>query len=533
MSSLDIDETSFIALNRDELLQAIRYDCVSFFALYLGEELTIAIPQLHIDVWQELLQYVEKFNQKATIMQLRKIFTIPRGHAKSTIAKLAVILFLKYTPLSFALYVSKTNGHAKNAIRDIMSWLCSANERNLTGYETIIVKSSETESLWMLDLPLRQPGSTEVVYKRVIFRALGAIQQVRGLLINNLRPQMVVLDDIEDNDNTTDELQPQLDAWFFGQLIKAVARTAFILYIGNIIRETTLLARLSKDPAWNPTVYGSLVRDENGELQPLWPGLHTVEALLADYAFYRRNGVGHLWEAEMMNLTQDAILRQNLGAGVRIPVPTPDMLEAGFIVLDPAFGDVAIKQAGTAGKKVLDNSAITVHARLRDMSIPALIEAKEGKFSPEEAFEHMLALSMYWGITTWVIEAEAAQRLLIPLFKLLFRIRSMDDEAIIILPVMSGGTKKARRITAFRDSFVKGSYAISNTEDKLVENLSKYDPLTAIHDDLCDSAAYGIIVWDYHGEEIKSRSTTQVALIIFQQREGDSSLQAGMAVTGF
>lgn len=505
-------------VDRAELLRALRTDCVTFFAFYLGDELTLAVPELHIEVWEELLDAVETINKRQVNLVLQKLFAIPRGFAKSTIAKLAVILFIKYTYMKFFLYVSKTNSHAKNAIRDIIIWLGSDQERQLFG-PSVMIKQSETDSLWILDVSIWTDPTQKPYVKRVIFKALGADQQVRGLNVLNIRPQMIVVDDIEDLDNTTVDLQPKLDTWFMGSLYKAFATEAFIMFIGNMIRETTLLARLSRDASWNPTVYGALVARLD-EVVSLWEEKFPKKNLLAEYEKYRRLGLGHVWEAEMMNLTQDQILAKDLHNVVRPAVPSPEDLTAGALILDPAYGDSSLH----------DESAITVHARVRDIKIPAVIDSWHGKAGHEQILEELIRLSYYWGITTWIIESEAGQRLFIPLFELLLRERRIPEGFFLMLPIGSGGKKKFRRIIAFREIVTAGSYAICDSQQEVIDRLAAYTPETK-HDDLEDSASYGGVAWQYFEAVIESQGIQQVAMSIrdFQTRgKADNMIEASV-----
>lgn len=514
-----------VTFDMDELLAAIRHDCVTFFSFYLGEQLTMEVPELHQDIWAELLELLNQANLEGAGFELKKLFAVPRDFAKSTVAKLAVILFMRYSRLRFCLYVSKTNPHAKNAIRDIMMWLTCDQESILFGAAKV-VKSSETESLWILKIGTRSSATQEPVYKKIILKALGADQQVRGLNIHSTRPQFIVCDDIEDLDNTTTELQPKLDEWFMGPLLKAFDASGFVcIFIGNMIRKTTLLARLAKEADWNPTVFGALVRDrETRELKSLWEERHPKNKLLAQYAFQRRMGTGHMWEAEMMNLTQDEILHKDFEKAIRPPQPHPDDIQCGFLSVDPAFGK----------DNHNDDSAITVHVRVKEYGIPIVAESLVGKFNEEELFEHLVTLSCKWGLSTWCIEAEAAQKLLIPLFQLLIRDRKMNESLFLMLPLRSGGTAKASRILAFRSAVSKGSYGVADSEFELVERLGEYSALSKKHDDLCDSAAYGLIGWQFYNTTIESAGIQQVALLAFV-RDGDqrSGVQIESQVAAF
>jgi hypothetical protein len=513
-----------VEIDRAELLAGIRYDCVTFLSFYLGSDLTLEVPDFHIDIWNELLRLLEmSLDLKVVILKLRKLFAVPREHAKSTLSKLAAILFAKYSPFRFVLYVSKTNGHAKNAIRDIIYWLQTDQETELFG-PTRIVKSSETESLWILDLSIGRDETGTPTYKRIIFKALGADQQVRGLLILNSRPEIIIVDDIEDLDNTTTELQPKLDEWFLGSLQKAYARRHIVIFIGNMIRKTSLLARLSKMPSWNPTVLGALVKDRvTGELRPLWQGRWTVDALLAEYLEYRKLGRGYIWEAEMMNLTHEDVLAGALERAVQVARPNPEEIEAGFICIDPAFGQ----------NHWHDDTGITVHVRIRNGTIPIIVDSYRGKLTEDELFDKLLEFSYAWGITTWFIESDAAQKVLLSYFRLLLRIRKMNENLFVMLPISSGGTKKAGRIIAFRNSVSSGSYAICDSEDELITKLIEYTPDATEHDDLVDSAAYGPVAWNTYGETVTVQGIQQVAMLIMQGSEGAGRIQFETEVASF
>jgi hypothetical protein len=481
----------------------MRHDCVAFFTFYLQEALDLEVPPFHEDIWGELLEFVEKLNRDGTIQTLKKLFAVPREHAKTTIAKLATILFLKYTKLSFLLYVSKTQGHGKNAIKDILGWLESPQERELHGHPTII-KNSETEGLWQLNIQIRTSMSEAPRVKRITMKALGSLQQVRGLLIDNKRPDLIILDDIEDLDNTTIELQPKLDRWLFGSLLKSFAKTYFVIMIGNMLSNTTILYRLSKDSEWNPTVLGSLVRNrDTRKLEPLWQGRHTLESLLKEYSTYRRMGQGATWEAEMMNLTMNEIYREDMKGLVYVPKPNPEDIEWGAIVLDPAFGKNSWN----------DDSAFTVHVKIKGIPIPAIVESRVGKFTELQQFEIFLELSYYWGLTTWVIEAQAAQKLLISYFNLLFQEYKIRADLFTLLPIQRHQDTKASAILAFRKAAKGGNYGIADTEFDLVEKLGDYDPTSKQHDDLCDSASYGLNIWIHFSQIIEINGIKKVAMI--------------------
>src|SRR3546814_2791065 len=104
-----------------------------------------------------------------------------------------------------------------------------------------MIKESETDSLWIFELT-----TPEGRVKKCILRAVGAGQQMRGINIDNQRPDMAVVDDVEDNENTESELlQKKLDRWIFGPFLKALARRKKVIRSEEHTSELQSLMRIS------------------------------------------------------------------------------------------------------------------------------------------------------------------------------------------------------------------------------------------------------------------------------------------------
>lgn len=506
------NEIHQVELSFDDIKEALSYDCVAFLAFYLEDKLTHDVPELHEEIWAELVHIIKKVNANnwtdslgEAVDHLQKLFCVPRGHSKSTLIKLAVVLFLRYSVLSFALYVSLTTTIARNACLDIFGWFNS--DKDQTVYGTIkdaggVNKANATDGVW--DFWIHTPHFGR---KRVILKCLGADQQVRGLLIDGNRPQLIVIDDVEDNSTAaTPETQQKMDIWLMGNMLKATARHSVRIWLGNMISERTMLFRISKDPEWNPTIYGAIVRDRvTGQLKPLWQGMFTLKGLLKEYHDYRSKGLGFVWIYEMMNMTAESVFKTEMGLAARMTRPLPDEVTQGFIVLDPAFGLKAWH----------DSSGITVHVRHRNSDIPWVVESTRMKGTEDQLLDELIRLSFYWNLTTWVIESVAAQRLLIPLFKALLKARMMPPELFMMIPVISG-TAKANRIFAMVKSVSAVSYGIVEEEAELFDLLHKYDPDSEEPDDLIDSASFGVIAWAQAGTMIKDAINVKEAMALMQ-----------------
>lgn len=483
-----------------EIRNRLQADGEFFIEFFLSDELTSPVPFFHHgEIWPLLTN---------TAMQ-RVLLAIPRDHAKTTLSKLSVVWYFMFTNHRFCVYLSNTNTIAKNACKDVMGYFNSPNFVNVFG-KIKMLKESETDSLWIFELPMADGR-----IKKCILRAVGAGQQMRGINIDNQRPDIAIVDDVEDNENTESEnLQKKLDRWIFGPFLKALARRKKIVWLGNMLQKTSLLARLSTRPNWNPVVFGALVKDAvTGALTPLWPDRWSMDELIEDFQEYQELGLVETWMCEMMNMPGhgvDGFTQEQINY---LEIPNPDEIQAAWLILDPAFGENASN----------DDSSITVHVLPKD-GPPRMVEHRTGKMKEHEIFDNMFELGLKWGAWVWGIEAVAAQRVLIPFFELLLAAKMMSH-TVEMIPLMAGkGDPKVSRIKAFMALMAKGEYgvyegAVEFTTQALNYNMKK----KSNRDDLLDSTAYGpqillqyegLLLAQYQGmgtEQVEARYGTEVA----------------------
>jgi hypothetical protein len=453
-----------------EIQQRLKEDGEFFIEFFLADELTSPVPFFHHgEIWPLLTN---------TAMQ-RVLLAIPRDHAKTTLSKLAVVWYFLFTNSRFCVYLSNTNTIAKNACKDIIGYLNSPNFISVFG-RIKVIKESETDSLWIFEI--RDPFSDGRV-KRCILRAVGAGQQMRGINIDNQRPDIAVVDDVEDNENTeSPTLQAKLDKWIFGPFIKALARRKKIIWLGNMLQKTSLLARLSTRPNWNPVVFGCLVKDAvTGFLRPLWPERWPMDELIEDFQEYQEMGLLETWMCEMMNMPGHGVDGFTQDQINYLQIPNADEIAAAWLVLDPAFGEKAAN----------DDSSITVHVLPKD-GVPMMVAHSTSKMKENEIFDEMFRLALEWNAWVWGIEAVAAQRVLIPFFQLLLASKLMNH-TVELVPLMAGsGDPKISRIKAFVALMAKGEYGVYEGAVEFTTQLVGYNmKKRSNRDDLIDSAAYG------------------------------------------
>lgn len=462
----EVDST-IVRGNIAEIKYMLEHDAEFFIEFFMAEELEFEVPWIHKEIFSRM-----------TNRDLQKmLLAIPRGHAKTTLAKLAVMWYFLFSPYRFCVYLSNTSPIAKNACRDIVGFLANENFQAVFG-KARMLKESETDGLWIFELPR---GNGKV--KKCILRSAGANQQMRGINVDHQRPDITVADDLEDLANTKSEtLQKNLDEWVFGTYIKALARNYKLIWIGNMLSVTSILYRLSQLPEFNPIVFGCLITNpETGKLEPLWPDFWPMDKIRADFKLYQTLGLIETWMCEMMNLPGQGANGFTSSQITYRPIPDLEDLEGTFITIDPAFGLDAV---------VHDKSAVVVHG----MEIgygPRVLGYYSGRLREHELFRETLKLARQWKAWVWGMESAAQQRALITLFKV-YAIEAME-EGIEIVELNHGGRAKAARISAWVSAMEKNLYAIPADDLDITTQLLKYDKsIKDQEDDLIDGCAYGL-----------------------------------------
>lgn len=494
--------TENVEVDLNQLRSLLRTDGEFFIEFFLAEQLDMPVPEFHKEIWS-LLTDLEKE---------RILLAIPRDHAKTTLAKLVVVWYWLFTSHRFAVYLSNTSPIAKGAARDIMVFITENTNFLALGYKVRIIKQSENEGLWQFDLTM--PNGQ---IKRCALRALGQGQQMRGINIDNQRPDIAVVDDVEDNENTDSEAQQKkLDKWMFGPFLKALARKKKIIWLGNMLTKTSLLARLSRNARWNPVVFGSLIKDAvTGAMRPLWPEKWTVAALQEDFKEYKDNGLVETWMCEMMNMPGHGENGFTVDQIHYMPAVTPDMIQAAWITVDPAFGTNANN----------DESSIAVHAILKDGDCPQTVSVVHGHFDDVRLFNEIFSLAQYWNAWVWGVEAVAAQRVLISLWNVFLSQKLMYG--VEIIPLMAGrGDPKAGRIRAWVSLMANKEWGLTEDDVDVTTQLLAFDFRKKDQsDDIIDSVAYGPAMHEMYSSIIMAQA-------LGQDLESQPAMQTGTEICG-
>lgn len=210
-------------------------------------------PAFHMDLWR-LCCSDNKYVAAAA----------PRGHAKSTSVThsytLAAALFrIK----KHVVIVSDTEGQAAEFLKDIKTELLENEELIDLFAVKRLIKDTETEII------------AEIGEDRHQFRILakGAGQKIRGRKWRNTRPDLIVIDDLENDEMMLNqERREKLRKWLFSAVMPSLGPTGQVRMVGTIMHFDSILERLmpKADPERGVNLIVTPLAEYTDEKKPIW-----------------------------------------------------------------------------------------------------------------------------------------------------------------------------------------------------------------------------------------------------------------------
>jgi len=139
----------------------------------------------------------------------------------------------------------------------------------------------------------------------------GSGQQVRGISHRGSRPNLIIVDDIEDSESVrSPDQRAKLKEWFFSDVLKSVDAVGGwrIVVIGTLLHEDSLLANLMDDSSW-VSIEAPLCDED---YHSYWPAWKSDDDIKKEVEEYERFGVLDTWSREMMGIpiaTKDSVFR--------------------------------------------------------------------------------------------------------------------------------------------------------------------------------------------------------------------------------
>lgn len=219
------------------------------------------------DIWtQGVMKSKNPLTQHKEIARdkgCRRGTAAPRGHAKSTNFTFKDTLHaILYQYKHYPIILSDSSEQAEGFLTDIKTEL----EENRNIIEDF---GNLKGRVWKSSVILT---STDIKVE-----AIGSGKKIRGRRHQNWRPDLIVLDDIENDENVnTPEQRKKLENWFYKAVSKAGDTYTDIVYIGTILHYDSLLSKVLKNPEYHCVKYRGVISfASNQELWAAWEAIYT------------------------------------------------------------------------------------------------------------------------------------------------------------------------------------------------------------------------------------------------------------------
>ena len=319
----------------------------------------------------------------------------------------------------------------------------------------------------------------------VKIHALGSGKRMRGLRHGPYRPDLVILDDIENDENVqSPDQRDKLERW----LNKAVLNlgppdgSLTVLYIGTILHYNSVLARTLKRPTWESKTFTAIIEwPHRMDLWDKWGEILHNEGEGKALAFYderkkemdrgavvswpdkrplyrlmlERYTDKNAFDSEFQN---DPLSLEDAPFGEILYWNAEDPEWVFFGAVDPSLGKTG---------KGRDPSAILVGGFNRRTGVLDVVDARIAKRLPDRIIEDVIALQKQYKCVAWAVEAVQYQEFLRTELVKRGAARGIPIPAMPVTPHKD----KALRIEALQPHVLNGLIRLHLSQQTLLQQL--------------------------------------------------------------
>lgn len=308
----------------------------------------------------------------------------PRDHAKSTALTFDYTLAMVcFRAVDYVIIIGSTEDKAAEQLSNISDEL--HNNKDLR--EEFMISGFESDQ------------KTEIIVTcsdghRFRILARGAEQKIRGAMWKGKRPNLIVADDMEDDEQVeSKERRKKFRRWFFRAAKQSLSKTGKIRVHGTILHEDSLLSRLAKNKMWQFKVYRAHKSyDDFSEI--LWPARWSEQQLKDKKLEFEEDGDSTGYAQEFLNDPHDrsdSYLKE---------YQFRELLdeEKKVAKLYYAGADFAISKADNANR-----TSFTVGGRLIG-GVTAIVDQHVDRWDTLEWIKEMFYIQLRWNIQVWYVE---------------------------------------------------------------------------------------------------------------------------------
>ena len=447
------------AVTPQEAVNLGAVDSVFYARYFFPKTFRQTSPDFHRDVWQKLEDPSNRYVALAMF----------RDGAKTTILRAFASKMIAYGLAHTILNIGKSERAAMRSNR----WL---------------MKQVEMNAFWAQTFGLIRGGKwTEEEFEvlhgvdgyPITVLAFGMTGSIRGVNIGDYRPDLIIVDDPCNTENTaTKEQREKTKTLLFADIAKTLAPASEAPHAKMVLLQTPLAREdaidfCTNDPEWKSAVYSCF--DEKG--QSRWEVRYPTEAFIKDKEHHIRRGMLSLWmrekECKIVSTEMAAFRLENLKYYEKLPDYATYLL-----AIDPASSD----------SKEADDMAMTVVAfHTGDVYVA------DYRLFRGYDFDH-LASEFFFFLRTYhprqvIVESVSYQRTLVWHLR-----REMEKQRTFatILPVEDRRRKSDRIIQALGGLSGFGHLYVKGTHVEFVQQFAEYGPTVKMKDDLLDAVSMAI-----------------------------------------
>lgn len=173
----------------------------------------------------------------------------PRGHAKTTECNIAIIWYILKESKHFILNIAASLELSELNIEAIKSEL-EFNENLKADFP----EACGVGDVWKV--------GEFVTRNNIKVKGFGALQRIRGVKFGSFRPDLILIDDLENDININSRAQrDKQEAWLDEAITNLGDATGSMdtLYIGTILHKDSVLSRKLKLAYWNPKLFQAFI----------------------------------------------------------------------------------------------------------------------------------------------------------------------------------------------------------------------------------------------------------------------------------
>lgn len=474
LEALPVQEASF---DSQQIQDIARTSLDMLGALAAPMSFIFCFPPVFVSVWIWLLSYVNKVR---AFPQLA--LGLPRGFGKTTVIKLFILYCILFTNKKFILVISNTEKLALNIIYDVAAFLDESNIMKLFGN-------------WRLGIVQDTLGIKKFGFRgrNIVLMGIGAGTSLRGININNTRPDVMIFEDIQSREDADSEtISSALEQWMVGTAMKAKSPMGcMFLFVANMYpTKWSILRKLKANPNWFKFIAGGILADGTS----LWEELQPIEQLTVEFENDLASGHPEIFYAEVLN-DENAAANSLLDFSKLTDCHIPEGQAAGgnFVLIDPS-----------GHKKKSDECAIG-YFEVHEIK-PVLMELTSARLSPGETIRQALVYCLKNNCRLVAIESVAYQASLSYWFRVICE--QMQITGIECVEVYPGGFSKVSRILSMFKLYQQGEVLVNAPlRGQVHGQMTQFNPLKDNNeDDILDLLCYAPKVLEYFAEFIVASS---------------------------